>query len=249
MQPLARTLALLVVVFLSACGADGSKNNSTVAGIWSGKFKSSSGEEVLTKMTLAHNGQMQIDSSLFLFSGILGTFSLSGNDFSAEGSIHPFSVIGNTPATSFKAQGKIKDDTLSFDYTNDKGEYKGTFLLTKKESEQGNFNQSSSLKKLKGQWNGGINNLTVAPYDINVKENGTFSIIDLEGCIINGQFGVIVSDKNLYSAKATLTSCDTSSNNFNGEYKGLASLTEKNNLKFFMSNGAFLFSGLLFKEN
>lgn len=249
MQPLVRTLALLIIIFLSACGADGSKNNNTVAGIWSGKFKSSSGEEVLTKMTLAHNGQMQIGPSLFLFSSILGTFSVSGNDFRAGGSIHPFTMIGNTPATSFKAQGKIKDDTLSFDYTNDKGEYKGAFLFTKKESEQRNFNQSSSLKKLKGQWSGGINKITVTPYNINVKENGTFNISELEGCIINGQFGVIASDKNLYSAKATLTSCDTSNNNFNGEYKGLASLTEKNNLELFMSNGTFLFFGLLFKED
>ena len=225
---------------MSACGggSGGNSGNNTVnnltnespAGIWEGTGVSSNNNTGKIAGLVSSNGKAFFLTSLPAL--IYGSVSVSGNNFSFNGTGYPTTDKVTMYGTVLSAE------SINVSYSS--GDENGKISLLKADSSVGVYDRSANLRKLEGIWNDAVTD-SEGTWVFNIQNNGSFSGIRVtDNCSMNGKFSTINSTKNEYSVAATIFAC----NQFDGNYSGLAFTSDVNTftdnvITFAIANGQY----------
>lgn len=242
-------LTFLAIGLLVSCG--GSDNNTTndnsnalkqtiiqknLDGIWSNDKT-----DKKNRMMLSENAQVLISLQSPEEAIILGTLSsLNADKIRITGTLYP-SWETKKVGRSVKLTGNINTDgQITLNYEGELNEFRGTLNLGKAKKQE-SYLKPSSLAQLAGTWKEESSTPEDPQYEINIRQDGSYSLTKLENCIINGKFKLVNTNKNIYSVSATFSSCDGFQSKFNGQHEGVGVLISKGSLVAFIGNTKALF--------
>lgn len=201
---------LFLIIFLSACGTNGSNTDNEMGGIWFGALTNLDGSSIESKGYISETGTIFFFHETYIYTGNVTTL---GNTFTAygteltpskppqssllSGTFHPHSSI--TSAT-FHAKQKTADSAYSF---------------------QTIYRRNSSLEQISGTYSLTTNDHTET---YTIDSDGFISGSNSNGCVYNGEIALIDSHYNMYKLDISIANCGSKS----ADYKGLATLSDTN---------------------
>lgn len=231
----ANLLAGLATILLASCGGGGGGAsapppvvNQSVAGIWKGQFTTTAGVSVAGTLLVAPDGTFYSEAkNLTNNCADVGKGSLTTSGSTVTGSealglvsfAAPSAVVqvnctfpdGSTSGTGTLTGTVVQGSTLTL--TPSGKTASGTTLPSNTVALTFDtlYNESSSLGKIAGYWNGPTGNV------LNISSSGALSSTDpASGCAVSGQASIINSSYNLYTVSAKYSGCQGNAAVLNG---------------------------------
>lgn len=217
-------LFVIVALTLVSCGGGGGGSstsstvtNQQVSGIWRGTSYSS--VQKSTSNILGIISENNVARFLSLTSGGQYSGVIAANESSFSSSMTAYAPLGyawldGSVIGNMNINGTVAPKTSlngSYSGVGDSGTF--TFAYDSK------YERPSSLSSVSGSWS-----LTSSGvlYNVSVNSNGTITGNTSTGCTYSGVISIINASYNCYNVNLTIGSCGA----FNGNYTGLATLTD-----------------------
>jgi len=222
-------LALLIIL-ISGCGGGsgdtpprlGTSPQTKTAGVWLGVINSN-----FTVAVIAENGTSfvsDVDGTVLW----TGDATIQNSDISISTTRYTNDINNGTSET---LTATASGSTLTLNTPVGNGDLTYSAL----------YENDSALTLTNGMWF--IAGTALGDWTVNIDNNGTFSSdVFGNGCKASGQLSIIDSKFNPMALMVTLTQCSGANMPLNGNYSGLATLTDEapgtnNSLSFAFANG------------